>query len=85
MIPWIIIGLKHEHLLGPEGILMNDKIIFDRSYFIKSTQTKEIMAHYILQKYFNGALYFTALSHFHTRKSFRLNARSEQCSVIRTR
>ena len=30
-------------------MFMNDKIIFDRYYCIKSAQTKEIMVHYILQ------------------------------------
>ena len=30
-------------------MLMNDKIIFDRYYRINSSQTKEIMVHYILQ------------------------------------
>ena len=30
-------------------MLMNDKIIFDRYYCIKSAQTNEIMVHYILQ------------------------------------
>ena len=30
-------------------MLMNDKIIFDHYYCINSTQTKEIMVHYILQ------------------------------------
>ena len=30
-------------------MLMNDKIIFDRYYCINSTETKEIMVHYILQ------------------------------------
>ena len=29
-------------------MLMNDKIIFDRYYFINSAETKEIMVHYIL-------------------------------------
>ena len=28
---------------------MNDKIIFDRDYCINSAETKEIIAHYILQ------------------------------------
>ena len=28
---------------------MNDKIIFDRYYYINSTETKEIIVHYILQ------------------------------------
>ena len=30
-------------------MLMNDKIIFDGYYCINSAETKEIMAHYILQ------------------------------------
>ena len=30
-------------------MLMNDKIIFDRYYCINSTETKEIIVHYILQ------------------------------------
>ena len=30
-------------------MLMNDKIIFDRYYCINSAETKEIMAHFILQ------------------------------------
>ena len=30
-------------------MLMNDKIIFDCYYSINSSQTKEMMAHYILQ------------------------------------
>ena len=53
-------------------MLMNDKIIFDRCYCERNKVQKQ-------KKY--GALYITASSHIHTRKSFRFYARSGRTSV----
>ena len=38
-----------QHSQKTQRMLMNDKIIFDHYYCINSAETKEIMAHYILQ------------------------------------
>ena len=60
-------------------MLMNDKIIFDRYYCINSAETKEKKK--VQKRKKHGALYFTASSHSHTRKSFRFYARSGRTSV----
>ena len=51
-------------------MFMDDNIIFDSYYCINSAQTRN-----------NGALYFTASSHFHMRKSFYFYAGSGRTSV----
>ena len=52
-------------------MLKNDKIIVDHYYCINSAQIKRN----------NGAIYYTALSHFYMLKSFHSDARLGWSSV----